>query len=131
MKRDFLRELANEFRACGEPTPAIAAAMVMGHVAKINPDEHEIKRLLILMFEVMKDVGVMQGKKLGAQAERETNPMLRGAGDFLNDLLERQKKELAVIFDKVFQFECERGSNPFFAHSQALKAVGEYQPKKG
>ncbi len=94
---------------------AIVTTYAYGH------DEIEIllQEAFVTLFLSAKDLGWEQGKEF----ERNTNIAIRSAGACVKTARDAERKALRETLRTVFDAECERGTNAFYAFNEALKAI--------
>lgn len=119
----IMRDRIADFGRHNGWTPMDAAGFVDHYVTTYNPSHDEILEVLQAMFARVADLAEGRGKKLGAEHEQATNPLMRGFGEVLSKSLQADRDRIRKTLRVVFDAETGRGNNQFFAFEQAIKAI--------
>lgn len=97
---------------------------VLGGIVNTYQYGHdEIEILLHEAFVRVLVKGRGRGYQLGEENERKDNPAIRSAGECVKVAREAERKALRTTLRTVFDAETTRGTNPFYAFNEALKAI--------
>lgn len=130
-KKRVICDLLDNWDRAAEPetTDDVEAAAsnvvsVLGRIVTTYGYGHdEIEILLTEAFTRTILKGRQRGRDLGREFERANNPALKSAGECVKVARAGERFALRSTLRTVFDAETTRGTNPFYAFNEALKAV--------